>query len=228
MGLFSNNQPTTQRAVFENRERSARMSLLLVVVFSAINAVLALLEQDLYFLFSATMPYFLAITSSLCFGNFQGVLPGIEIMVDPSLGYIFIAIAVILIALYLISFILSKKNTGWLVVALVMFSIDTVFMFLLYGINVEMLFDIVFHAWVIISLALGVHAKSKLKDMPEEQPSPFIFNTEPNPFAGQTSGETESTSDEAPVEAAAETAVDETSTEEVSADVTEDSANEVE
>ena len=228
MGLFTvNNQQVPQRAALENQYNSARFSLILMAICTTANVLLSLFQGGMYLLFSASIPFCLADNGAFQIGLYPDeYYEGILTM--PSIGYVFIALALIIVALYFVFWVLSKKHVGWMIAALVMFIIDSIAMFRLHVIDARIALNIIFHLWVIVSLVIGIVAYFKLKKLPEEQPSPFIFNTEPNPFAGQTSGETESTSDEAPVEAAAETAVDETSTEEVSADVTEDSANEVE
>ena len=64
----------------------------------------------------------------------------------------------------------KKNNVGWLVAALVLFAIDTVSMFLFMGIDVSMILDIVFHAWVIYYLIAGIVAHKKLKELPLEEP----------------------------------------------------------
>lgn len=50
--------PKGTRAAYETTYMRSRSNLLLVVAFTLINVVFALLGQDSYFLFSATVPYF--------------------------------------------------------------------------------------------------------------------------------------------------------------------------
>lgn len=56
---------------------------------------------------------------------------------------------------------------AWLIVALVLFALDTLMM-LLGGIGLDSIVDILFHGWVIISLSMGISAHFKLKKLPEE------------------------------------------------------------
>ena len=94
--------------------------------------------------------------SDITFGN--GVFVG------------FVAVAVILTLLYLLAWFLSKEfKKGWLIFALVIFAIDTALMFLLSGVLRENIIDIIFHIWVIVSLASGIKAASKLATLSEEE-----------------------------------------------------------
>ena len=94
---------------------------------------------------------------------------GFEILPDVVLT-VMVVLASIIVLLHLISWIFSKKNrVGWLIFALVLFSIDTVFMFLMQGISVDTIIDVVFHVWVIVSLANGIRAHKKLQALPPEE-----------------------------------------------------------
>jgi hypothetical protein len=151
---------------------NARMNLLLAAIFTLINVVMILMGQDSYFLFSMSIPYVIAFCGAL----FCGTLPqeyyeqlfGYQRIFKPYMIYVFAAIAVAIILLYVICFIFSKKRVGFLVTALVLFSLDTAFMFLWYGLNLSILLDILFHGWLIGSLIVGVRSYYKLKKMPED------------------------------------------------------------
>jgi thiol:disulfide interchange protein len=85
---------------------------------------------------------------------------------------VLIAVAAVICVLYLLCWIFSKqRRVAWLIVGLVFFALDTVFM-LLGGISADRILDIVFHGWVIISLTGGIIAHSKLKKLPAEEPAP--------------------------------------------------------
>ena len=47
------------REYLENKMKSARHSLLLVLIFTVVNLVLLLADGNTYFLFSASVPYYL-------------------------------------------------------------------------------------------------------------------------------------------------------------------------
>ena len=84
---------------------------------------------------------------------------------------IYLAIAIAFIVFYALTLALSKKHGyGWVLAALLVFVGDTFAMFYLNGFAEDMILDIVFHAWVVISLARGVIAAINLKKLPEEEP----------------------------------------------------------
>ena len=106
------------------------------------------------------------------------------------IGFIFIAIAVIGIVLYLMCWLFSKKRRGWLVVALVLFSLDTAFLLLNFEIGV--IVDVLFHGYIIYSLVTGVIASKKLRTLEEygvEESAPEFVNDSVASFADQLPAE---------------------------------------
>ena len=176
MALFKKkevNQNLSEREKLESRYNGSRNNILLVVAFTLINTVLLIVGSDSYFLFSAAVPYYLTLLGMIYTGKMPAeYYADVEDFVpfDNSVFIVAVAVSVAVIALYALSWFLSKKKTGWMIFALVFFIIDTLAMFYFAGISADMVIDIVFHAWVIISLASGIMAASKLKKLPEEQP----------------------------------------------------------
>lgn len=173
--LFNKNtaaQKEIHPGVLINRYRSARHNLLLVIIFSAINILLLATNSGYYFLFSAFVPYILVDYGMFFCGFYPAeyydeFYPGMSFL-DGSYMSIFAVVAVVILALYLLSWIFSKKNrVGWLIFSLVLFVIDTVAMLYMIVDFSEYIFDIIFHAWVIISLIMGIVSHFKLKKMPE-------------------------------------------------------------
>lgn len=185
MGIFTNNgQQLPQRAILENQYHSARFSLILMVICSAANVLLSLVQGGMYLLFSASIPFFLSDMGAFEVGLYhEEYYEGI--ITEPSMGYIFIALALTIVALYFVCWVLSKKNVVWLIVALVMFIIDTFSMFSLYVIDASIIIDVIFHIWVVVSLIIGVVAHFKLKKLPPEQPD-FVFAQDTNEQAYET------------------------------------------
>lgn len=176
MALFNKktaNQNLSEREKLEARYNGSRNNILLVVAFSLINTVLLIAGSESYFLFSAAIPYYLTFFGMLYTGKLSAdYYVDVEDFVpfDNSVFVVFVAIAVIVIGLYALSWFLSKKKTGWLIFALVFFVIDTLAMFGLVGFSADTVIDVAFHAWVIISLSSGIMAVSKLKKLPPEEP----------------------------------------------------------
>ena len=175
-GFFKKNeqQSISPRQLLEAQYNNARNNILLVVLFTVVNVVLLVTNSNTYFLFSASVPYYLA-DYGMFFGGFYpeevyAGFEGFEFLGAPMLA-IALGIAAVIVVLYLLSWLFSKKGrVGWLIFALVFFALDTVAMLLLMGINSEMIIDIVFHAWVLFSLGSGIYANAKLKALPAEEP----------------------------------------------------------
>lgn len=152
MGLFNKNNAGAVKppeVVFA----TARSNLLLVVGFTAINVILRLVSADMYFLFSAAIP--------LAFLDVAVLMESTEAMVIAGI------LAFLVTGLYLLCWGLSKKHRGWLVVALVMFALDTLLLFLLYEVS-SVIFDVLMHVWVLYYLVTGTVALKKMKNQPEQ------------------------------------------------------------
>jgi len=166
------NQQLSQRQILENKYANSRYNILLIVVFTAINLLLLITNSNSYFLFSAFVPYLIADLGMLLCGKYPadyyaGELAGMEFAGNEIFVFTLVS-AIVIILLYLLSWIFSKKKSGWMIFALVFFILDTVAMFVINGISVDQILDVVFHAWVIISLINGITAYNKLKKLPEE------------------------------------------------------------
>ena len=176
MAFFKNNQAAnqqfSQRQVLENKYNSSRHNILLVVVFTFINLILLVTNSNTYFLFSAYVPYFIADLGMFLGGKYPaefytGEMAGMDVFGNGFFVATLVT-ALVITALYLLSWIFCKKKSGWMVFALVFFILDTVAMFVLNGVSADQIIDVIFHAWVIISLFSGISAYNKLKKLPEE------------------------------------------------------------
>lgn len=183
MGFLNQNREVVQqgseRQILEAKYANSRHNILLVVIFSVINMTLLLTNADTYFLFSAYVPYLLTDIGMLMCGMYPeefyvGELSAMEFLGKGFLG-VMLAIAGVILLLYLLSWIFCKKNrVGWMIFALVFFAIDTALLLLLNGIVLEMAVDYLIHAWVIVSLAKGISAYYKAKKLPEDPVSEQI------------------------------------------------------
>ena len=168
------NKGLNNKQRLENQFKNARGNLLLVVALTVINIVLLVTNSDSYFLFSAFIPYALASIGMMICGMYPKEFYGEDYASWEFFGtpvFVgFLVVAIIIVALYLISWIFSKNNKGgWLIFALVIFSADTLGMFVVEGISFESIIDVVFHVWVIALLINGVIAWNKLKKLPAEE-----------------------------------------------------------
>lgn len=149
-----------------------RYSLLLILIFTVVNLVLLLVDSDRYFLFSASVPYYF---TAFGIGMDSALSGGIGTFTITAL-----VISLLILAVYLLCWILSKKRTGWLTAALVLFCVDTVgLLFLSYIFETSNLLDFLLHAWAIYSLANGVYCAGKLKkSAPRPDAAPYCTGPE--------------------------------------------------
>lgn len=154
---------TSQRQVAEQKYKTARVNLLIMIAFTLLNIVMLFLGSESMLLFSATVPFYVARI---------GYYSALDIILIPCLIF-----AGICLLIYFICWVLSKSHYGWMIAALVLFSIDTL---ALVGISLALsdfsgILDIVFHVWVLYYLGLGIKNGYELKTLPEDAVPP------PNP-----------------------------------------------
>ena len=172
-GRFSSNRQggVSEREMLEQRYNSSRVNLLLVFAFTAINLFLLISNGNSYFLFSAFIPYYIAGLGMLLCGKFpedyyDGSFSNAEFL-DDTVFYALLIVAAVLTLVYILAWLLSSKNrVGWLIFVLGYFLVDTLGMILIGGISVDSLIDILFHGWVIVSLAIGIYSHFKMKSLP--------------------------------------------------------------
>lgn len=148
--------PTTERGRLEQKYNASRSNLLLMIILTVVNIVLLFAQSDSMLLFSASIPYYAVIF---------GVL-----LEEEALLVMGCTVAAVLLILYFLCWLLSKKKSGWLVLALVLFIIDTLGMVGLYLLAEDFsgILDALMHVWILYYLVVGVQTGKKLKNMPEE------------------------------------------------------------
>ena len=150
-----------KRIEIEKKFANARKNLMLVIIFSVVNMALTVLNSNISFLFSATVPVLV-----LQVGQIFSEESGISMFLMAAA-----AIALIIIALYGICFLLSKKRRAFMLVALILFVLDTLFLLwtLTLGFDSGVMLDIVFHVWILYFLISGTKAWIDLKKTPVEE-----------------------------------------------------------
>lgn len=138
--------------------RNARYNLWLVTAITALN-VLFVAISDTYLLFSAQIPLFCSVFGWSMYAE-EGM--GIAWLIGG------IAVGLILTLPYLVCAIFSKKHYGFMIAALVLFSMDTLLMFWWFGIALSMVLDYLFHAWVLYYLIVGVKVGKEALSEPDE------------------------------------------------------------
>lgn len=144
----------SNRDQLQQAYNKARGNLLLVIILTAVNIVLFFLGSESMMLFSASVPFY-----GVVFGYYMG-------LTVPA-----VILAVIILALYLVCWLQSKKKSGWMTVALVLFILDTLVMAGMYLLieDASGFLDVLIHAWVLYYLILAISTGKKLKNLPEEE-----------------------------------------------------------
>lgn len=150
------------------RYNTGRSVLLLTLLFTVLNCVILAAGGDSYYLYSLMMPYRIIFYGLYLTGKLPADYyePTETQFLDPGLFYAALAVSAVIIALFLISYILSKKKVGWLVLGLVMFAVDCVYLaiiYIMYGFALSDIIDVLFHVWCLISLVTGVICGYKIK-----------------------------------------------------------------
>lgn len=165
------------REYLEMQVKNGRGSLLLLVVFSVVNLVMLLLRAGSYFLFSASVPYYLT-WFGRCMDN--GTPDGSG-PITGEFTIVGIIVSVVILGLFFLAWLLSKKHRGWLTVSLVMFIADTVALvlisFLLLESPVGNLMDLLIHLLVAWQLFQAVSCNKKLADLPDEEEEDSFIST---------------------------------------------------
>lgn len=138
---------------------AARSNLLLVVILTVVNIFLRAFGVDFHLLFSATIPQIIAVIGiSISDAGGAGVIAVIAVI-----------IAFAATSVYLICWGLSKKWRVFILVALIIFSIETIVFLvfavpaMLFGVfDVWMLVELAVHGWILYYLVTGTIAWAKL------------------------------------------------------------------
>ena len=153
--------PLSPRSGLERKYSSSRANLWLVVITSLLNLFFIAFNNS-YFPFSPSMPpLFVELT----------LLEAGEAGVEMSALVVPFILGIVLTLPYLLCAIFAKKHVGWMIAALVFFSIDCIYLVAMYELT-SIIIDILFHAWILFYLITGVINGFKLRKMPEEEPIP--------------------------------------------------------
>jgi hypothetical protein len=165
-----NTAPMSPRAELRMKYDRCRSNLLLVLLFTVVNLFTVTFGNS-YFLFSATFPVLFPATMAEIAAD-TAYLAEMGLTADDTTALIVVGLVIGLIMTvpYLLCWIFSKKRPGWMVAALVFFSLDC--LLLLTSLDLSMIADILIHGWVMFYLITGVIHGFKLKTMPEDDPLP--------------------------------------------------------
>lgn len=151
----------------ESKVKAGRYSLLMVLIFTVVNVAFLLLDMNTYFLFSAAVPYYLTAFGMAFDSSLSGQWGSIDSFTLTALG-----ISLVILGIFFLCWLFSKRGHGWLIAALVLFAVDTIclagFTWLLMDNPLENLVDFLFHFWVIWELIQAVRAGKKRNALPPE------------------------------------------------------------
>ena len=166
------------RATLERRVTTARTSLLVLTILTAVNIFLLLINFPSMLPFSASVPYY---------AIFEGMIIGSGIFLA-----LCITIALICITLYVMFWIFSKVHYGWLYAAFVMLLLDTGFLLYLHFITNTFVInlDTVIHGWIVWSMFIGARSSQRLANLPDEE-SPVAIAAEALPDGSEPTAEGE-------------------------------------
>lgn len=143
----------------------ARSNLLFAVIVTLVNIVLIACNSGIYFLFSVYIPYFTALIGAMFhyYPDEVADLIGTEITPDAATVFfvVCLVVAVLLLVPYLLCWIFSKRHHGWMIAALVLFSLDS--LWLIVNFDISLIMDILFHAYVLYFLISGVRNGIQVK-----------------------------------------------------------------
>jgi hypothetical protein len=160
-----------------NRYKSARSTLIAVIVFSIINCFLLLVESDYSFLYSTITPQLAIVFAKYVFSGFTSLV-------------VIVMFGFVPLILYGIAYLLSDKDWKWLRVATILFAIDIVvyiFYFINFGFQPSNIIDVIFEGIIMVSLVGGTIAGKELNNDFEVEE---IHLSQPGEVQGESSEET--------------------------------------
>jgi len=150
-----------RRSELTKKFETSRKNLLWVAIFSVVNILLMLLRANITFLFSASFPV-LVIELGQILSEELGYSP---------LLLIAAIISFVSISLYAVCYFLAKKHRVFILVALILFSIDTLFLIwiITLGFELSILLDVAFHIWILYYLITGTRTWAVLRKLPPDE-----------------------------------------------------------
>lgn len=152
------------------RFRHGRSSLLVLLILSAVNMVLMAVDLvGAYWPYSISMPYELlyfvkAIENDFVDGPWE----------NGPLACVMLVLGFLVLAVYLLCWIFSKKKGGWLMASAVLYTVDSValviYVFLVMESALPYLLDYGFHVLALVELYMGAVAQKKLSAL--QPPAP--------------------------------------------------------
>lgn len=152
---------------FRAQIAGGRYALLVVIILTLINLAAVIAGSGRYFLFSATIPYYLTLFAKGMDNNFSFDSWNIV----GSYTRIALVVSVAVLCVYFLCWLISRKRPGWMAVALGLFALDSAALLfvasLLYGNPLAVPLDVFLHGWALWQLFQAVRGNKKLKESPQ-------------------------------------------------------------
>ncbi len=151
-----------QIALEQKTYTQAKIDLLIIIAFTLINIILLIAGGDTYMLFSAYIPYMLVVYGYFYAGRADASMYEDVQNFEPQgdgLLIVTVAVALLILAAYLILALMSKKHYGYMLAAAVLFTVDTLFILGSFDI-----LSMAIHVVMLIVIARGVFVGKKLFD----------------------------------------------------------------
>ena len=156
------------RAHLQQHVSNGRRTLIGLIILTVINLGLLLTNGDTYLLFSASVPYYLTWLGKVMDNSISGAV-WTENGVFTATGLI---VGMMILAVYFLFWVLSKKNSAWLWAAVVLLCLDllalmAVSLLVLEGFG-STLVDVLIHIVAIYQIGKAAASWKKLQNLPPE------------------------------------------------------------
>ena len=147
------------RTALEKKYASARLDLLIAIILTVLNIVMAITGSESMMLFSISFPYMAVIFAAMWEADILLILAAVSLIV------------------YFLCWLFSKKHSGWILAAAIFFVLDTLCLGGMYLLAEEIssVMDMLFHVLILYYLFSGYAADRKLKKL---SPEPEVEVTE--------------------------------------------------
>ena len=152
------------------RVRHGRNSLGVLLILSALNMVMIMMDVTAHWPYSVAMPYELTFfVKAMENGFFDGPWD------NGPMTYGFMGLGFLVLAVYLLCWIFSKKKGGWLMASAILYTVDSVALviYVIAAITDPSLYllDFGFHILALVELYMGAVAQKKLKALQDPKPA---------------------------------------------------------
>ena len=168
-------KPNKSKEMYQRDLNMSRMNLLLSAIFTVVNIGMILMSIDTSFFFSAALPYSFTRYFAILCGQFDDVYYEAALketygadwknqfeFLDPSLFWATLAVSLVIVVGLFVLWYFSKKHKVCSVITLAFYAVDTIFLVafsFIFGANsIDLILQLLFHAWIIYYAVLSVKA----------------------------------------------------------------------